>query len=92
MEFGLLKHGGGIIIAVAGEQVDGEALTSFPDSRTDGKRFTAILFHFSGKTLRYSDTSTFIQPKLSRHIVPLADSDLIIDVVGKIVSRIEKSH
>ena len=92
MEVGLLKHGGGIIIAVVGEQVDGEALTSFPVSRTDGKRFTAILFHFSGKTFRYGDTSYSIQPKLSNHIVPLTDGDLITNVVGGIIGRIERFH
>lgn len=92
MEFGLLKHGGGVIIAVVGEQVDGEAMTSFPDSCTDGKRFTAILFHSSGKTFRYGDTVIFIQTKLSNHIVPLTDCDLITNVVGGIIGRIERGH
>ena len=30
LEFGLLKHGGGVIIAVAGEPIDGEAMAPFP--------------------------------------------------------------
>lgn len=92
MEFGLLKHGGGIIIAIVGEQVDGEAMTSFPDSCTDGKRFTAIPFHFSGKTFRHGDAFHAIQPKLNNHIVPLTDCDLITNVVGGIIGRIERSH
>ena len=92
LEFGLLKHGGGIIIAVGGEQIDGEAMIPFPDSFIDGKRFTAIPFHFYGKTFRDSDHSPFIQTKLSNHIVPLTDCDLITNVVGEIIGRIEMVH
>ena len=92
MEFGLLKHGGGVIIAVAGEPIDGEAMAPFPDSCTDGKRFTAIPFHFSGKTFRYGDTSHFIQAKFGFHIIPLTDCDLITNIVGGIIGRIEKVH
>lgn len=92
MGFGLLKHGGGIIIADAGEQIDGEAMTPFPDSFSDGKRFTATPFHFFGKTFRYGDTVIFIQTKLSNHIVPLTNCDLITNVVGGIIGRIERVH
>lgn len=92
MEFGLLKHGGGIIIAVAGEQIDGEAMTPFPAFCTDGKRFTAIPFHIPCKTSWHSDISHSIQTKLSNHIIPLTDGNLITNVVGGIIGRIERIH
>lgn len=92
MEFGLLKHGGSESIADVEEPIDGEAMTPFPDSFSDGKRLTAILFHFSGKTFRYGDTSHFIQAKFGFHIIPLTDCDFITNVVGEIIGRIEKVH
>lgn len=91
MGFGLFKHGSTVIIAVAGERIEGEAIFPFFDS-CNGKRFTAIPFHFFGKTFRHDDGTKFVQTKFGFHIIPLTDGNFISDVVGRIISRVKRFH